>query len=273
MVILVSFLVCILSQLSFASQEAIVRSEKAIIYSDERCTSPIGFLSLGKKIKIGDIPRNKGRSRSLVINKKIVYIREIDLSFDDLSGSSRFELQRFKEIEQQRSQKYYGLSYLAGSMSFSQVSSYVQSKSINYNGVGFNFHTDINKSWGFNFQADYLIAEKASDKFKFIDLAFHVPYLIVNQEFFRLSFGPTVVGVPFAQYGYMNKFRTNSGGFGGGLQSGISFNLFSSLRLSLYYDYLIKKIGKFDTPEENGFKEFAPWVKQTGIRASLLYTF
>ena len=82
----------------WASQDAIVTADRAIIYSDREMTSPIGYIRKGKKISVGEIPRNLAQVYPVVVSGKIAYIRVMDVTTEKESmDSSRLVAERFKK--------------------------------------------------------------------------------------------------------------------------------------------------------------------------------
>jgi hypothetical protein len=61
-------------------QWAIVTSEQAYIYADQDRTSPIGYVSKGKKFKVGSIPRNNGTMLPLIVSGRVAYIKIVDIA-------------------------------------------------------------------------------------------------------------------------------------------------------------------------------------------------
>ena len=68
-----------LPSLVFAYQIAYVNKSRALIYADEELKIPVGYLSKGKKIKVGDIKRNKGTALPVVLSERVFYIKVEDL--------------------------------------------------------------------------------------------------------------------------------------------------------------------------------------------------
>ena len=70
---------CLFLSSAFAAQVAIVISDRAIIYADRQMSAPIGYLKKGKKLKVGEVKRNKGRVLPVVVNGRIAYIKVADI--------------------------------------------------------------------------------------------------------------------------------------------------------------------------------------------------
>jgi hypothetical protein len=62
------------------AQWAIVINKHSIIYADPEAKSPIGYISKGKKFKVGNVPRNNGSMLPVVVSGRIAYIYIKDLA-------------------------------------------------------------------------------------------------------------------------------------------------------------------------------------------------
>jgi hypothetical protein len=69
--------------LVFAYQIAYIKESRALIYADHELKVPIGYLSKGKKIRVGEVKRNGGQALPLILSGKIVYIKVNDLVLKD----------------------------------------------------------------------------------------------------------------------------------------------------------------------------------------------
>jgi len=76
----------IFSPPSFAIRWAKVIAKKAIVYAGPTLDSPIGHIKRGKKVKIGEVAKNRGQSIAAIISGKLVYIKLSDIK---ILGSSR----------------------------------------------------------------------------------------------------------------------------------------------------------------------------------------
>lgn len=65
--------------MGFAAQNAIVTVPRAVVYSDHKLLSPIGFLKEGEVIRVGEKTRNQGQVLPFVYKKKVVYIKVQDI--------------------------------------------------------------------------------------------------------------------------------------------------------------------------------------------------
>lgn len=77
----------------FAAQKARIVVEKATVYSDLDLLSPIGHISFGKIIQVGDVKRKHGTVLPTVINGRVVYVKVIDLALEkDLIGNENAKI-------------------------------------------------------------------------------------------------------------------------------------------------------------------------------------
>lgn len=65
----------------FASQKALIKNEKAIVYADTAGSSVVGFIPLNRLVVVGEKPRGLLRMYPIIVSAKICYIKESDLNF------------------------------------------------------------------------------------------------------------------------------------------------------------------------------------------------
>lgn len=81
----------LISSHTIASQLAVVRIERAVIYSDRSLTSPIGYVRKGRRIKVGSVKRKGGEILPIIVAGRINYIRVQDINlYDGKSESGTF---------------------------------------------------------------------------------------------------------------------------------------------------------------------------------------
>jgi len=89
----------------FAYQIAYVKESRALLYADHELKIPIGYLSKGKKIQVGEIKRNNGLALPTVISGKIVYIKVNDLAFKDEKTEKFVATEQEHFIEEEKEEK------------------------------------------------------------------------------------------------------------------------------------------------------------------------
>lgn len=84
---LISFL--FFPDLARAADQAIINSEKALIYADADLSTPIGFLRRGKSIIVGSNPLKNGIIFTVVLPGRIAYIQAKDLKIEKDNNSTQ----------------------------------------------------------------------------------------------------------------------------------------------------------------------------------------
>lgn len=74
------FLGIIVTRAALASQLTFITSSKAVIYADRQLSTPIGYLPLGKKVRVGEGQQRGGKILPIIIDGKVAYIRVSDLA-------------------------------------------------------------------------------------------------------------------------------------------------------------------------------------------------
>lgn len=64
----------------YSAQVALVKSAKAVIYSDIDLKSAIGFVRKGKQLAVGEVKRRRGEILPVIVNGRIAWIRVEDIS-------------------------------------------------------------------------------------------------------------------------------------------------------------------------------------------------
>lgn len=86
---------------SFASNIAVVRSTWATIYADLDLQAPIGKLSQGTKLKVGEKLRRHGTIAISTHQNKMIYIRAKDLTISGVKDQFEVQTSRYKVLETQ----------------------------------------------------------------------------------------------------------------------------------------------------------------------------
>lgn len=82
-----------------AAQYAIVAAYKAMVYADNQLKVPVGYLKRGTKIKVGERLQNFGTSLPMVYQKRIVYLKALDLSLIDYNKNAVSDDPSLKEYQ------------------------------------------------------------------------------------------------------------------------------------------------------------------------------
>lgn len=100
-------LLLFISAEAMAIQKAYVKKTKALIYSDEKLTSPIGWVRKGKELSVGENPRKYGTILPIIVSGRIGFIQIDDIVIKDdflgidlgTSGHTEHKLQHIQEDE------------------------------------------------------------------------------------------------------------------------------------------------------------------------------
>lgn len=246
------FFALFFSQISWASQEAIVISEKALIYSDEQMSSPVGYVRRGKKVKIGEIPRNRAQVYPIVVSGKVAFIRAIDVSTEkEAMNSERLVAERFMKATQEGHRTRYSAYFFTynSQISMSQQNDSLMNKDpVNWTGAGLKGEMKISPRWDFQIIANYMTAKKSKEEFKVFELGGGAAFQFLEIKRFLARIEMQVLGVPFATYSLDPLFRVRGSGFttGGGLN--LSYLLGENWGLDAGAGFYYTKLIGFDSP-------------------------
>lgn len=256
--IVVTLMIC---PKSWAAQEAIVISEKAIIYSNQLMQGPLGYISRGKKVTIGEVGRNKNQVYPIVVSGKIAYIRAKDISFE-LDQNQSLTASRFYELTKERHNTHYSLGFVNYK---SQTNSAAASEeSFSWYGYQVKGETYYN-SWGVQLLTTGMWATSGEEQFRSIELGVGVTRLILELNKFKLNFFVQALGIPFANYTVGSKFRVNGGGYGGGIGMAAIYDIQQRWGVEGSFGIYHTRLMSFDPPEN--FE--SPEGKFSGVRTIL----
>lgn len=136
LVILISFFY---SSFLWAAQDAIVKVEQAVIYSDTTMKSPIGFIRKGKRIRVGERALRKGVLLPIIVSRKLAYIKITDITFNShleataSTKSSKRMAELYDEEEEREFPVFMNLDFktLTPNSSFKKDSTYINGKENN----------------------------------------------------------------------------------------------------------------------------------------------
>ncbi|MFA7614872.1 MAG: hypothetical protein WCY48_11605 [Candidatus Caldatribacteriota bacterium] len=248
---------------SWAAQEAIVVSDKAIIYSTLQMQAPIGYVSRGKKVTVGEVPRNNNRVYPIVVSGKIAYIKARDISFE-LDQNQGFTATRFYELTKETYNTHYSLGFVNYSSQSQSKASDVD-ESFNWYGYQLKGETYFKSGWGANLFTTGMWATKGEEQYRSIELGFGVSYMLFELRKLKLNFFMQALGIPFANYARGTKFRVNGGGYGGGLGMSATYDVQTRWGVEGSFGIYHTRLMGFDTPEN--FE--SPEPKFSGARTVL----
>ncbi|MDA8793484.1 hypothetical protein N9N67_09565 [Bacteriovoracaceae bacterium] len=259
---------------TYSAQFAVVKSEKAIVYADYKLSSPLGFLIRGKKLRVGEAPKYRGRSLPFILNGRVAYIatKDIDTSYDlsDLrSIEERVKTNRDKTINRIS----FNYSTLNATLFNSEALGDTQEEQIFMMGptvkghiLGQDRDTELQIDLGFLTGAN----EDASLTTFHVSPAFS--YAFYYKEKVKAFYGVGLNWFPHAQFGYKNYFMKNGTGYGAFTHVDMRYMVQRNWEFifNLNYQYNLLDI---DLPDGFYVDEFEPLVTGVGLSLGLVYLY
>lgn len=268
---------CLSGGVSHAAQWASVSVPKAVVYADIQMSSPIGYLTEGQKIRVGEVQRNKGRLLPTTYKGKVVYIRveDVQTAQDLLLVTSASE--RAKEREKLRQQEskigVSASSFMASSSDFESSSDVLA-----MSGFGIMGQTRKHaEKDSLKMKLEYLVGEEGESSLAILLFTGEYSKDIVHYKRFTLAVFAGASLSPWSQYELGSLFKVN--GYGAGASAGLEavYSVSENWSFQLEGKYQHIKLFGFDLPEptdENQFEEeFSPALGGPGASAILSYSF
>ncbi|MBC76813.1 MAG: hypothetical protein CME64_12435 [Halobacteriovoraceae bacterium] len=263
-----------------AAQWARVSAEKAIIYSDVEMSSPIGFLKRGQKLRVGDVPRNKGRVLPTVYKERVVFVKTTDIQTNKNQAVVKTASMRIKDQIERKSRESLiavGANGLASTIDDPDAlpgspDSYVFS-GLGVQGVIREF--DSPKALLLNMS--YLQATEDTRSIETFLIGVDQAYRFINLEKYDMSAFAGVLVSPYSQYEIDNQFKVN--GYGAGVEVGINslVKLGRTVGILLEAKYQYLKFFGFDLPESTTNitvqEDFSPSIFGPSFGAFLSFSF
>jgi hypothetical protein len=273
LLILFSFVFC---PISWATKDAIVISEHAVIYSDLQMSSAIGYVPKGKRLKIGDVARNNSMVFPIVVSGKIAYIKSEDVTTQiDDPNAKTITLERFKKHTKREYTTKYSLSYVSYATTVylpkGNPNGLKDGDSFNMQGVSLKGETYLANLFDLQMMLNYLYGGTTVEKFRYFEAGVGAGFRFVNFEKIKISGELQALGIPFASYSYENKFRVNGFGYtvgaGGTLSAHLSEHWGLEGSAGIYYT----KLNNFVAPKK--YQSISPGFYGPRIYAGVNYQF
>jgi hypothetical protein len=252
-----------------AAQDAVVLSERAVIYSDLEMTSPIGFVQKGKKVRVGEIPRNNAQLYPIVVAGRIGYIQVIDVSTEKERVDAQFlTAERFKKNIRKNPESKFAVSYLTFSsiINATKVNGEVQNGDLlSWQGLSTKGEALVLRNTDVQVIVNYLTTTSGNEGYRIVEIGAGGAYRFLSTERFLAKLEAQVLGIPHASYNIGSDFRINSYGFSLGGGPSFTYFLKSGTGIELYGHFYRTQLLGFDLPEpyENTAVSF------TGARVGL----
>lgn len=257
-----------------AAQDAIVIAQKAIIYSDREMKSPIGFVRKGRKISVGEIPRNNAQVYPIVVSGKIAYIRVLDITTEKESvESERLVAERFQKATVEVKKQKLVLSYLRFNSTVSldqENGGLATNDTVTWNGISLKGEVLLKNSWDLQVMINYMMADPGKEKFTATEMGIGAAYRLIDTKKLLLRAEAQLLGIPFSSYEFENDFLKRSYGYT--LGAGVAVSYWTSSRwaiegaLGYYRTHLLK----FKSPTP--YKEISPVFSGARLMIGLNYS-
>lgn len=253
---------------AYASQTAVVVSPKAIIYADQQMSAPVGYISRGKKIRVGNIPRNKAQVYPVIVAGKVAYIKIGDVSTEMISlDSQKLVAERFREkTAKSMTKNFYTLSYMNYNSQINlknEPGEIRNNDSVAFSGVNIRGGRLISPRWDFQLNLNYIRSGNSEERFSFVEFGPSFGLRLIESKRFILKWVSDIWGIPWGNYELGNLFRINGYGvtIGTGLTANYRFG--EHVGLSLGFGFHHTQIFGLDLP--NPYSNIRPTF--TGARA------
>lgn len=251
--VLLLFSAIFLCPLVWAAQTGIVIVERAIIYADKTMTSPVGYVTKGKKVSMGEVPRNKAQLYPIIVSGKVAYIRVIDVSTEiDSLDSNRLVAERFVQVTKKKVEGHYSLSVFTSPTQISLNTSPDElgnKDAFLWNGIQIKGTTHTSPSWDLGIIIGYAEGKENIEAFRMVELGPEFAYRIYSGDIFIFRWQNQILGVPFATYSLGEKARVNGYGFSAGTGLNAIWNLGERLGLEAFGGFYYTKLFGFDLPD------------------------
>lgn len=259
----------------FAAQDAIVSSQKAIIFSDQEMSSPIGFISQGKKIKIGEIPRNKAQVYPIVVSGKIAYIRAKDVSTEKASmDSGNLTAERFKEATRSTPHSKIVPSYYFFNSVIKRDTQNGRVKNkdaLLWNGVGLKGEELLKKVYDFQLIMNYMQTTYKDETFRALEIGLGGTYRLMDFRKFLARIEAHALAIPYSAYALGSEFRVNGQGFSAGLGLNLGIHFKDHWGLEFYGGPYYTKLLGFSVPSPYSSTSPSFFGIRTGVGLNYMF--
>ncbi len=265
-----------------SAQNAVVTSEKAIIWADAQRTAPLGYARRGKMLRVGEKERSKGQVITVIVSGKLAYISTDDVAFEDDVKAEEVnkETTRFKEA----TERVFTRTLHFSAAQFSAIES--KNSKADRPGDTWTFQGGQLKGVaqkpdsvvGVAFLFDYLYAQQTvagqDETFRIFDFGIGPTLALLDFKHLMLRIEMLLVVVPWMQYEASPLFILNSYGAGGAGQASLMIYPTDSWGLEVAAGVKAIKIYKIKRETKTrSFEDFDPLFVGAQLSAGLVYRF
>ena len=246
------FLMGLWCQNLLASQSAIIIAEEAVIYSDPEMTGPIGYISKGKKVIVGEIARNNAQVYPIIVSGKIAYIRVVDISSEkENTDSERLTAERFQKSAFILPESKFSMSYFLFSSEIDSTFSNGDAKDGDvflWQGVSVKGEVLVAKVFDVEAIVNYQSASFDNETYQSLEIGPGLSYRFLRIKKFLARLEAQLLAIPYSSYSLGEDFRINSYGYSMGAGLNLSYYFKKKLALEAYGGMYRTELGKFKTP-------------------------
>ena len=227
------FCVFLFANQVYAARWANVVVDKAIVYSDVQMSSEVGYISKGKKIRVGDVAKNKGRILAVVINKRVAYIKIADLSISNdiktLQSITERITQKMNKKTERRKISIYSTVFTVTHVrdkDFEQV----DAEDVAYYGFGLTgYYTRLKDNSTLKISFENLRRKVGDIETNFYGINIGSRFHQIDNSFYTFDFYYGGIIHPFIEYNNNDETILNGQGIGGFLGTELIGNISRSL--------------------------------------------
>lgn len=239
--------------LLWASQEAVVIADKAIIYSDKTMSSPVGYIPRGKRVTVGEVPRNRAQVYPIIVSGRVAYVRVVDLSTElESIDSNRLVAERFTKTTSGRLKGQYSLSAFTfpSQITLNRSVDQLENKdAFTWNGFQLKGTAFTKSRFDLGVVFGYAEGKEGIEAFRMMELGPEFSFRIYSGNTFVLRWQNQLLGVPFASYSLGSKARVNGYGFSAGTGLNANWVFGNHWGLDLYGGFHYTKLFGFEIPD------------------------
>ena len=270
--VLVSLFFC---QISWAVQEAIILADRAVIYSDMDTSSPIGFISKGKKILVGDVSRNNAKVYPVIVSGKIAYIKTSDVTTEKESvDSSRLTAERFQKSTSKTSVAKFSISYFQfnSQIRLDHENGDVVDKNVfNWHGLSIRGESMVSERVDFQVIINYMFSTLKGQAYRASEFGFGGVYRFFQSRKFTAKLLGEALSVPFVTYSVGEDFRVKSYGYTLGAGVNLIYSLNTNWAINASGGLYHTGLSTFDNPPP--YKDSAPSFNGTRLGLGMNYIY
>lgn len=258
----------------WAYQSAIVIVDRAVIYADEQMSAPLGYVRKGKKIKVGNIPRNRAQVYPIIVSGKMAFIRVIDLNTElESVESGKLSAERFQRTTTEEFKTIYALEVFnfSSQIELKKDNDIQGDDSLNWTGAGIRGGARVGPKWDFELMTNYLQGKIDEVVFRAVEFGAGGSYRLFDQGRFEAKLFGQLLLIPYATYALGDLFRVNGYGFSTGAGVNLSYRLGKNIGIEGFGGFYYMKLMGFDAPDP--YQSIDPSFMGTRLGAGLNYQF